>query len=262
VAAATNGASRRRNSIAGHSVAHQAVDLDGLVGDSPFSYCRGKLLSAPPQTGIVVPCRDLCDRAIFDEVIGRYAQKFPGSDRRAIVSMWTLYYFSMLTIAPSVHMFVHRIGLPLEIDRLSLVCNEHTGEPEAFVMSERPEATTDPAAELHWLMRGHVEPVIAAIAANAAVAPKLLWNNVAAYLSWILKEIAHRHEPGLVEGGMALMEEATWPCGGRNPMFGMIRIARQQCGLEFARRKVCCLRYNLPGVGGCGEACPLPDGRH
>ncbi|MGO6815867.1 siderophore-iron reductase FhuF [Rhizobium brockwellii] len=259
MAAETTRALQPATLIADRPVAHRAVDLDALVGDGPFSYCRGKLLSSPPQTGIVVSCRDLCDRAIFDEIIGRYAQKFPGSDRRAIVSMWTLYYFSMLTIASSLHIFVHRIGLPLEIDRLSLVCNEHTGEPEAFVMSERPDVNTDPAGELHRLMRRHAEPVIAAIASNAGVAPKLLWNNVAAYLSWILKEIAHRHEPALVEGGMALLEEAAWPCGGRNPMFGMIRIA--QCGPEFARRKVCCLRYNLPGVAGCGEACPLPDGR-
>ncbi|MBX4920742.1 siderophore-iron reductase FhuF [Rhizobium bangladeshense] len=256
-----NGASERP-SIADHSIAHQAVDLDRLVGDGPFSYCRGKLLSAPSQPGLVVPCRDLADRDVFDGMIARYGQKFPGSDRRAIVSMWTLYYFSMLTIAPSVHMFVHRIALPMEIDRLSLICNEQTGEPEAFVMSGMPEPTTDPAGELHRLMLGHAEPVIAAITANAGVAPKLLWNNVAAYLSWILKEIAHRHEPALVEGGLALLDDAQWPGGARNPMFGMIRIARQQCGLEFARRKVCCLRYNLPGVGGCGEACPLPDGRH
>ncbi|MBX4867419.1 siderophore-iron reductase FhuF [Rhizobium bangladeshense] len=251
-----------RSSIADHPVARQAVGLDGLVGDGPFSYCRGKLLASPPPTGIIVLCSELGDRDIFDGIIARYGQKFPGSDRRAIVSMWTLYYFSMLTIAPSVHMFVNRIALPMEINQLSFVCNEQTGEPEAFVLSGMPEPTTDPAGELHRLMLGHAEPVIAAIAANAGVAPKLLWNNVAAYLSWILKEIAHRHEPALVEGGMTLLDDAHWPGGARNPMFGMIRTARQQCGLEFARRKVCCLRYNLPGVGGCGEACPLPDGRH
>ncbi|MBB3350443.1 ferric iron reductase protein FhuF [Rhizobium sp. BK049] len=256
-----NGPSERP-SIADHSVAHQAVDLDGLVGDGPFAYCRGKLLGTPSQAGLVVPCRDLGDRDVFDGIIARYAQKFPGSDRRAIVSMWTLYYFSMLTIAPSVHMFVNRIALPMEIHGLSLVCNEQTGEPEAFVMSGSPAIAVDPAAELHRLMLGHADPVISAIAANSGVAPKLLWNNAAAYLSWILKEIAHRHEPALVEGGLALLNDAEWPGGGRNPMFGMIRMARQQCGLEFARRKVCCLRYNLPGVGGCGEACPLPDGRH
>lgn len=67
---------QRPTLIADHPAAQQTVDLDGLVGDSPFSYCRGKLLSALPQTGIVVSCRDLCDRAIFDEIIGRYAQKF------------------------------------------------------------------------------------------------------------------------------------------------------------------------------------------
>ncbi|MBX4926241.1 siderophore-iron reductase FhuF [Rhizobium binae] len=261
MAAEMNGAASHP-SIADRPVAHQAIDLDGLVGDGPFAYCRGKLLASPPPAGLVVSCRDLGDPDVLNGIIARYAEKFPGSDRRAIVSMWTLYYFSMLTIAPSVHMFVNRVALPLEMDRLSLVCNSETGEPEAFVMSDRPELATDPAAELHRLMLGHAEPVIAAIAANAGVAPKLLWNNAAAYLCWILKEIAHRHEPSLVEGGLALLNDAEWPGGGRNPMFGMIRMARQQCGLEFARRKVCCLRYNLPGVGGCGEACPLPDGRH
>ncbi|MGO8572667.1 IucA/IucC family C-terminal-domain containing protein, partial [Rhizobium ruizarguesonis] len=69
----------------------------------------------------------------------------------------------------------------------------------------------DPTANFHGLMRGHSDPVVAALSANAWVAPKLLWNNVAAYLSWILNEVAHRHEPSLVEGGLALLEEPAWP---------------------------------------------------
>ncbi len=113
----TNRVFQRPTLIADYPVAHQAVDLDGLVGDGPFSYCRGKLLSALRQTGIVVSCRDLRDRAIFNEIIGRYAQKFPGSDRRALVSTWTLYCFSMLTIASSVHMFVHRIKARSQLPR-------------------------------------------------------------------------------------------------------------------------------------------------
>lgn len=262
MAASVNGQPSAPTANSDRIVAHQPVNLDGLVGDGPFSYCRGKLLQSLPASGFVVPCSELCNASVFEDIISRYARKFPGSDRRAIVSMWTLYYFSMLTIAPSVHLFVHRIGLPLGLSHLSLVCNDDTAEPEAFLMTSDTFAPVDPGANLHNLMLGHVEPLIAAIAANAAVAPKLLWNNVAAYLSWILKEIAHRYEPGLVEQGLALLDEPTWPGGTRNPMHGMIRTARQQCGLEFARRKVCCLRYNLPGVGGCGEACPLPDGRH
>ncbi|WP_431323527.1 siderophore-iron reductase FhuF [Rhizobium sp. YTU87027] len=262
MAAKTDEPSKLQDLIANRLVAPGPVDLDGFVGDGPFSYCRGKLLLTAPQTGRVIRCTDLCDASVFDEVIARYAGKFPGSDRRAIVSMWTLYYFSVLTVAPSVHMFVNGIGLPLAIDRLSLVCDEETCEPEAFVMFGRPATTANPADDLYQLMVSHIEPVIAAIAANGALAPKLLWNNVAAYLSWILKEIAHRKQRLLVEGGLSLLDEPSWPDGRRNPMFGMIRTARQQCGLEFAQRKVCCLRYNLPGVGGCGEACPLPDGRH
>ncbi|WP_105384948.1 siderophore-iron reductase FhuF [Neorhizobium alkalisoli] len=246
----------------GGFIVSPAIDLDGLVEGSPFSYCRGKLLRTPTGSGSLVSCGDLRETAVLEHLISRYASKFPGSDRRAVVSMWTLYYFSILTVAPCVHLFAHRIGLPLGLNQVSLVCNEDTAEPEAFLMTADTFSASNPGAELHDLMLGHVEPLVEAIAANASVAPKLLWNNVAAYLSWILKEIAHQRGHELVEDGLALLDEPIWPDGRRNPMHGMIRIARQQCGLEFSRRKVCCLRYNLPGVAGCGEACPVPDGRH
>lgn len=237
------------------------VDLDGLLGDGPFPYCREKLLQTAPASGLVIACRDLADPAVFESVIARYGRKFPGSDRRAVVSMWSLFYFSILTIAPSVHLFVNRRTVPLGLDGVSLVCNEETAEPQAFVFSGDVEFSAAPARDLFRLLLDHVEPLIGPMAANAGVAPKLLWNNVAAYLSWILKEIAYRHETAPVDGGLALLNEPTWPDGRKNPMHGMMRVARQQCGLEFAQRKVCCLRYNLTGVGGCGEACPLPDGR-
>ncbi len=32
-------------------------------------------------------------------------------------------------------------------------------------------------------------------------------------------------------------------------------------GIGHGRRRVCCLRYALPGVPGCGMVCPLPEGR-
>ncbi|TDX85552.1 ferric iron reductase protein FhuF [Neorhizobium sp. R1-B] len=242
-------------------IANPAFDLDRLVEKSPFSYCRGKLLRTSTGSGSVIPCSDLREAATLNDVISRYASKFPGSDRRAVVSMWTLYYFSILTVAPCVHLFAHRIGLPLGLSQVSIVCNEDTAEPEAFLMTADTFTAADPGAELHNLLLGHVEPLVEAIAAHAVVAPKLLWNNVAAYLAWILKEIAYKHSRERVEDGLALLDEPIWPDGRRNPMHGMIRIARQQCGLEFSRRKICCLRYNLPGVGGCGEACPVPDGR-
>ncbi|MGO7879814.1 siderophore-iron reductase FhuF, partial [Rhizobium ruizarguesonis] len=53
MAAETSGALQPATLIADHPVAHQAVDLDGLVGDGPFSSFRGKMLSSPPQNGIV-----------------------------------------------------------------------------------------------------------------------------------------------------------------------------------------------------------------
>ncbi|MGO7786204.1 siderophore-iron reductase FhuF, partial [Rhizobium ruizarguesonis] len=57
MAAETSGALQPATLIADHPVAHQAVDLDGLVGEGPFSSCPGQLLSSPPQNGTFLSCR-------------------------------------------------------------------------------------------------------------------------------------------------------------------------------------------------------------
>lgn len=242
--------------------AEQPVDLDGLIAvDGPLAFCREKLLRTGPESGLVLACKDLIDPAGFDAVIARYMRKFPGSDRRAVVSMWTLYYFSTLTIAPSVHLFLHGLRVPFDLASTSLVCDEETGEPQAFVFAGDVSKSACPEEDLHRLLTGHLEPLIAAIASGSGLAPKLLWNNVAAYLSWILKEIAARHEGLDMQAAIALVDAPVWPGDRKNPMHGMMRITHQPCGADLVRRKVCCLRYNLPGIGGCGETCPLPQGR-
>ncbi|QRM54193.1 siderophore-iron reductase FhuF [Sinorhizobium sp. BG8] len=91
------------------------------------------------------------------------------------------------------------------------------------------------------------------------VSQRLLWNNAAAYLSWIVGEIevfGGAQSPC----GKCLMENECWSDGKRNPLYGTIRTCEKD-GNCFSCRKVCCLRYALPGVCGCGNLCPLPQGR-
>ncbi|ACM38809.1 MULTISPECIES: siderophore-iron reductase FhuF [Rhizobium/Agrobacterium group] len=234
-----------------------------MPGDERFAFCRGKLLLDPPEDAEIIPCTSLSDPDVFADIIARYTCKFPGADKRAVISMWTLYYFSILTIAPTVHRLVHRRQLSLGLSQLSLVCDPQTAEPKAFLLSGpgRPAGQAPAINDLHAILRDHAAPLITLIAGHCGVAPKLMWNNVAVYLNWIIKEIGNQAGPHLMEEAIEIISGQHWPDGSRNPLFGMIKLARRQCGMDHFQRKVCCLRYNLPGVPGCGDLCPLPDGR-
>jgi len=235
--------------------------LIAATGDK-FAYCQGKYLLKPPAGHRIVACRRLTDAATFAGILDRYETKYPGADRRAVASMWSMHYFSTLMISAAVHHLALRKTLPLGLADLSVVLDPNTAEPRAFVLAHTGvDCTRGPVhASLGCVVRDHAEPLVEAMSGHARLAKKLLWTNVSAYLSWIIKEIGHQVDPSLSVEGLVLVNEPVWPDGWKNPMFGMIRVARQQCGLEFSNRKICCLRYALPGVSGCGDICPLPHG--
>ena len=58
----------------------------------------------------------------------------------------------------------------------------------------------------------------------------------------------------------ALFSQSHLPDGSANPFLGCLRHDVE--GEEtVCRRKVCCLRYLLPGIPSCGELCALPAQR-
>jgi ferric iron reductase protein FhuF len=102
--------------------------------------------------------------------------------------------------------------------------------------------------------------LIATISERAGVSPKLLWSNVAVYADWVIREVGVAMPERRV-AALALLDQKDWPDGSANPLAGWIR---QETGPEsacFSQRRVCCLRYLLPGVPGCGMICPIPAGR-
>lgn len=228
-----------------------------------FAYCRESFRLHPPEDAEVVACEALLDPAVLQAVIDRFATGFAGGDRRAVVSMWTLYYFSTLTIAAAISLFVLRREVPFALADMRLCLSRAQGEPLSFVIGRigprRPRI--DAAAALHGLLRLHLEPLVEAVARAGGVSKKLLWNNVTGYLLWILDEIAGGDAESEAGRAASLVRTRNWPDGWTNPMHDMLRPAVDDDGAPCIRRKICCLRYALPGVGGCGVSCPLPEGR-
>ena len=236
-------------------------DLNTFL-DEHFAYCAGKF---GPDGAVETPrlaCRDLLTEDGFQSAVARLVDRHSGVDRRAVLSVWSMYYFSHLTIAPAILWLKFRRAIPLSADALDLYLNGETGLPETIVV--RDPAAQVPAATAHHafeaLIFDHAAPLIGQFA-RAGLSPRLLWSNLAVYLEWIVRELGSKVDARLAEEGLALLECERWPDGRANPLRGLLGRMCEDGGEEFTRRRVCCLRYVLPGVPGCGAICPLPSGR-
>lgn len=234
--------------------------LDGLIPE-PLSYLRGtyRFDAGGSET---FRCRDLCDPRHFDAVIGRYTARFPGTDRRAAVSVWTMYYFSHLVVSPLLFWLVDGRILALGADDLTARLDPVSILPAGFVVQDagRMEASASIFDAMESAIRCHVEPLVRTISTQTGISPKLLWSNVAVYADWVIREVGAAL-PERRDAAMALLENKNWPNEAPNPLAGWIRQEKSPDGACFSQRRVCCLRYLLPGVSGCGLVCPIPAGR-
>lgn len=208
-----------------------------------------------------IPGADLLDRAVADRLMLRFSESHPGGDRRALVSMWTQWHFGMLVIPTTAAMLVLDRDLPVELDRVRFAPHEE-GRTAALVLANEGEKRMPRAARFSRLFDGHVAPLIAFFAGHFDVSPRLLWANASAIFEWTLQEFAAAGtaQPEALGEGFALLQSQMGPDGKRNPMFGAVRYPLQD-GAPIRQRKVCCLRYLLPGVACCGSLCPLPEAR-
>lgn len=230
--------------------------------DEHFPYCAGKFGPDSVADGPHVPCRDLLTEDGFQSAVRQLLDRHQGVDRRAVLSVWSMYYFSHLAIGPAVLWLMFRRAAPLSPDALDLRLDAATGLPETIVVRD-PSAPV-PAETMHHafeaLIFDHAAPLIGQFG-RAGLSPRLLWTNLAVYLEWIIRELGGKLDPRLAEEGLALLECERWPDGRTNPLHGLLGRMCENGGEEFTRRRVCCLRYVLPGVPSCGMICPVPAGR-
>ncbi|WP_211928309.1 siderophore-iron reductase FhuF [Ciceribacter sp. L1K23] len=240
--------------------------LDRLLQQSTggkYAYCKGKFVLDDPANVERIECRELCDASRFAGIIDRYASRFGEADRRAVVSMWTMYYFSTLAISATIFWLEMRRSLPLALEEVAVCLDPETAEPRCFVLQNAGEEAhhLQIGSALQPLLLRHATPLIAAISENTGVARRLVWSNLVAYFAWIVTEIGRLTDSALEAEGLELLQTALWSEDIPNPMLGLVQEISGSGGVTINRRRVCCLRYLLPGIAGCGEVCPLPGGR-
>lgn len=226
----------------------------------PHAWCNEKMMLADDLAdGIALP--EFFSSGAFDRALDTYAEKSGGTDRRAVASMWSLYYFSALTIPYLVARVLDHQVLPVAFNRMKVALADD-GLPRAFGVDDAGDWQAgdddDVFATLAPLMGEHLREVVGYLKSSGGIAPKLAWNNALVYIDYALR--AAGVEP-LHAQAQALICSKSLPDGSPNPFFDCLR-HEEEDGARVCRRKICCLRYLLPGVRSCGSLCALPSQRN
>ncbi|WP_275791135.1 siderophore-iron reductase FhuF [Pararhizobium gei] len=230
------------------------------VFSGEHAWCGEKMMLSS-ELDNAFPLSDFFASGRFSLALDTYAMAHGGTDRRAVASMWSLYYFSCLAIPYIVAARAERM-LPIRFDEMTIALAED-GLPCALGLPHEGDWSEgdDLLALMPPLVGRHLSDVVSQLKGHAGLAPKLSWNNAAVYIDYAFNATERNpSQDGDDWASRALFEQQQLPDGSANPFLGCLR-HEVQGGQTLCRRKVCCLRYLLPGVPSCGELCALPAQR-
>jgi ferric iron reductase protein FhuF len=236
------------------------IDSIASIFHGPLAFARD-LLSLSPD-GEAIPCSALCEPGVLRDIFDRYATLHEHADRRAVVSMWTQTYAVRLVYPVLASNLMLGRDLPLDPDDTLLLLGPQ-GNPRGFSLSHDGDPVTARGLERFApLVRGHLAPLVEAVAKEGRVAQRLVWSNFAVRFDSVA-QIGDRQGQlcdTAREDIATLLRAERWPDGWANPLREPYRDDVWD-GQPVRRRKVCCLRYMLPDFEGCGGSCPVPGGR-
>lgn len=217
----------------------------------PFADC----LTLAPADG-ARRAADLLDRVVLRAEIDRLAAAYGDGDRRAVASIWSKSHFSTLMPAALAANLFLDLDLPVALHEVAVAADE-LGRTRRIALPDAgaPLAPGVGEARFDRLIDGHLEPLIAALAAVSGTAPKVFWSNAGNVFDYVV-----RGAGGLgagtagVEAGLSLMAQRRRQ-GRPNPLYAPVSYPP-----GGRLRRVCCLRYLAPNVGYCGTCPVAPEG--
>ncbi|MGO1615800.1 MAG: siderophore-iron reductase FhuF [Halomonas sp.] len=194
------------------------------------------------------------------EDLSRFAEQYPDGDQRAVVSIWSKWHLSALTVPTLTANLLLNRDLPVGLDDMQVIFNDKGATSRLWLPHEgTPITTQDPFERFATLIEQHWAPLIEQLAAISGAAQRVFWSNAGGYLDFYVNALGEHPLANrqAFEAAKALLEARTLPNGKRNPLFQPVRYFTPKGSEEVKRvRKLCCLRYLLDEFDTCGT-CPL-----
>ncbi|WP_175812401.1 siderophore-iron reductase FhuF [Burkholderia contaminans] len=195
---------------------------------------------------------------VLDAMVGHYGGD-PAQHARALMSQWSKYYFGRA--APAGVVAALTLGRPLDMTPERTYVALDDGMPAAlyFPHDALGAPCDDPAPRYAGLV-AHLGAAIDLLAAMGRVTPRVLWSNAGNLLDYLLD--TYRSLPCAADP----VRDADWLFGSNcvrgepNPLRVPVRDAVPRSALlptPFRARRVCCLRYEIPGETQLCGSCPL-----
>ncbi len=228
------------------------ADLRAVLTGDLARFNAGLAGPADPRGGIGADA--LLDAAMLADIVARFEAKFGAADRRAILSMWSLIYFS--TALPPLLAANILLGVEpaLGLDRVTFIIAPNFRIDALRIGAEVRRLDDAPAGfRFDRLIGDHLVPFIDLVADRVGVTRRVLWSNAGNVFEAFcaLLERAAGSRAGL-DDARDLLARPSLACGARNPLFAPVRYVADR-----RVRRVCCLKYLIPEQKLCG-VCPLP----
>jgi ferric iron reductase protein FhuF len=236
----------------------QALLAAGQIGDF-FALDRPGLSGIPLRT-LVESAAQYDDRiAATGHALARLLDVDPEQlPRRAIASLVFLGISARLVAPALAAAVIDRVIPQLTLDNVNAA---ELSDGRVVLQLTRFQAirhsrTAGPAelADLigEHLLEGQIARLVAAFATRDALHPRLLWGNVASSVASAARLI-DRHHPGHA----ATTNETARLLLDRTPLSACGSLTQDADVVHYHRRS-CCLYYQFPNAGTCGD-CPFPS---
>lgn len=221
------------------------------------SYGHWLRLAEPNDTAI--PLSDLFDAQRLRQSLYQFRPDLKGEDERALLSIWSKYYFLRLLPPVLAANLILQRELPLSVDVLAVEVDAQ-GLPGVFVLPDDGQqlvASAHPLSRFEAIIRDNLQPVITAWRQALGLSPRVLWSNASRYIHWFTGELKGAGLPEMLWApGLALLDQPTFENGDKNPLFGAYQDRMNaNTGTVITVRRTCCIRFRLPETALC-EDCP------
>lgn len=214
---------------------------------------------APTGSETILASELLCAERLATQ-LKHFATLYDHGDRRAVASVWSKWYFSVLISSALASNLLLNYDLPLGLDDVHL---ELTPEGQARRLwlnhAGRPLSSKNAFTRFSTLIDDHLKPIISALASYSGASPKVFWSNAGNYFEYFT-EVLQAHPmaiPSTIEPARELLASSHLQDGRRNPLFQPVRyINGANTEIPERRRRLCCIRYLIPELEYCSN-CPL-----